>query len=273
MADRQHDRDELEEFQNHHDGLCHIRRSRQVLGGSGPQLIQGIVTAILVDFPLKYAIFRFEPACRNGRRPRSGSIAGTEIAKRVMTKVFPDVTIAGADHRRSALMAAAQVGDSTAYQTLLRDCIPVIKSVARRRGVHADLIDDVVQDVLLTIHRARHTYDPGRSFTAWLCVIAERRAIDLLRRTRRQDKREIHAPIAFESRADEAADPSRGLAHADATGTVTRALAGLRRAGHNLRTGSSHTISLRAYSVQAWPHPTSAPETKADRTPNSLSRT
>jgi RNA polymerase sigma factor (sigma-70 family) len=114
------------------------------------------------------------------------------------------------DLRRSAWMAAAQAGDSAAYQALLRDCIPIIKSVARRRGVSADRIDDVVQDVLLTVHRARQTYDPSRSFTAWLCVIADRRAIDLLRRTRRQDVREVHAPLAFESHADQAADPALG---------------------------------------------------------------
>jgi RNA polymerase sigma factor (sigma-70 family) len=186
------------------------------------------VTTIPVDFPLEDGIFRFDPGYWHGRRSRSGSITDTEIAKRAMTKAVPDVAIAGADYRRSALMAAAQAGDSAAYQTLLRDCIPVIKSVARRRRVDADRIDDVVQDVLLTIHRARHTYDPSRSFTAWLCVIADRRSIDLLRRTRRVDMREVHAPLALESHADdEAADPSRGLAHADATGTVARALASL----------------------------------------------
>jgi RNA polymerase sigma-70 factor (ECF subfamily) len=186
------------------------------------------VTTIPVDFPLEDGIFRFDPGYWHGRRSRSGSITDTEIAKRAMTKAVPDVAIAGADHRRSALMAAAQAGDSAAYQTLLRDCIPVIKSVARRRRVDADRIDDVVQDVLLTIHRARHAYDPSRSFTAWLCVIAERRSIDLLRRTRRVDMREVHAPLAFESHADdEAADPSRGLAQADATSTVARALATL----------------------------------------------
>ena len=134
---------------------------------------------------------------------------------------------AGADRRRSALMAAAQAGDGVAYQALLRDCIPVIKSIARRRGVVADRIDDVVQDVLLTIHRARQTYDPSRSFTAWLSVIADRRAIDLLRRISRQDVREVHAPLAFEGHADHSADPAQGLAHADATATVARALASL----------------------------------------------
>jgi RNA polymerase sigma factor (sigma-70 family) len=185
------------------------------------------VTTIPADFPSKDGIFRFEQAYWQGRRSRSGSIPDTEIAERSMTKAVPDVTITGADHRRSALMAAAQTGDSTAYQTLLRDCIPVIKGIARRRRVDADRIDDVIQDVLLTIHRARHTYDPSRSFTAWLCVIADRRSIDLLRRTRRQDMREVHAPLAFESRADETADPSRGLAYADASGTVAGALSSL----------------------------------------------
>jgi len=133
----------------------------------------------------------------------------------------------GADLRRSAWMEAAQAGDGSAYQALLRDCIPVIKSVARRRGVTADYVDDVVQDVLLTIHRARQTYDPGRSFTAWLCVIADRRAIDLLRRIRRQDLREVSAPLALECHADQAADPAGGLIQAETTKTFTRAIASL----------------------------------------------
>ena len=131
---------------------------------------------------------------------------------------------AAADHRRSALMAAAQDGDGAAYQTLLRDCVLVIRSVARRRGVPADRTDDVVQDVLLTIHRARHTYDRRRSFTAWLAVIAERRAIDLMRRTRRHQRREVHAPRELEAHVDETADVGHGLAQADASGTVARAL-------------------------------------------------
>jgi RNA polymerase sigma factor (sigma-70 family) len=132
-----------------------------------------------------------------------------------------------ADERRSAWMTAAQAGDCAAYQQLLRDCIPVIKSVVRRRGVPVDRLDDAVQDVLLTIHRARQTYDPRRSFTAWMSVIAERRAIDLMRRTQRQQLREIHAPLAFESHVDDSADPTQGLATADAIGTVANALAGL----------------------------------------------
>jgi RNA polymerase sigma factor (sigma-70 family) len=129
--------------------------------------------------------------------------------------------------RRSALMAAAQSGDKTAYETLLRDCVPLVRAIARRQGVAADQVDDVVQEVLLTVHRARQTYDPSRSFTAWLRVIAERRAVDLLRQTGRRGSRELHAPIAFENYADETSDPAGGLHHADDTGRVHQALASL----------------------------------------------
>jgi len=129
------------------------------------------------------------------------------------------------DLRRSAQMAAAQAGDRAAYEALLRDCVPLIKAIASRQGVSPDHIDDVVQDVLLTIHRARQTYDPARSFTGWLRIIAERRAIDLLRRIGRQRAREIHSPLAFESYADESADPTRSGRDAAGSSRVHTALA------------------------------------------------
>lgn len=129
------------------------------------------------------------------------------------------------DLRRSAQMAAAQAGDRAAYEALLRDCVPLIKAIAGRQGVPADRVDDAMQDVLLTVHRARHTYDPSRSFTAWLRVIAERRAIDLLRQVRRHGAREFHAPQAMETYADEGADPAHGVALAEAAGRVNEVLA------------------------------------------------
>ena len=115
------------------------------------------------------------------------------------------------DIRRSALMAAAQAGDRAAYELLLRDCVSFIAGIARRQGVPPAGVDDVVQEVLLTVHRARATYDPRRSFEAWLRVIVERRAIDMLRQLRRRGAREVHAPIAYESHADEAVDLSAGI--------------------------------------------------------------
>lgn len=131
------------------------------------------------------------------------------------------------DARRAAQMGAAQAGDRAAYEALLRDCVPFIAMVASRQGVPPDRRDDVVQDVLLTIHRARQTYDPARSFNAWLRVIAERRAIDLMRQVRRHGARELHAPVAFETYPDCDADPARGVEHAAVSVRVNDALANL----------------------------------------------
>ena len=141
--------------------------------------------------------------------PRSrGMRAGyTRMRTRWMSEAEPQLRSAD-DLRRSAEMAAAQAGDRVAYEALLRDCVPLIRAVALRRGVTGDYVEDVVQDVLLTVHRARQTYDPSRSFTAWLRTIANRRAIDLLRRVGRQHAREVHAPLDFEAFADERAGPA-----------------------------------------------------------------
>jgi RNA polymerase sigma factor (sigma-70 family) len=111
------------------------------------------------------------------------------------------------NRRLSAWMKAAQDGDRIAYDNLLRASIPFIKMVARRQGVPADLLDDVVQETLLTVHRIRRTYDSSRPFTAWLRSIAQRRAIDLMRSQGRTVRREIHQPLAFENHPDPTASP------------------------------------------------------------------
>ena len=122
---------------------------------------------------------------------------------------------------------ATQAGDRAAYEALLRDCVGVIESVARRQGIPADRIDDVVQDTLLTVHRARQTYDATRSFTAWLRVIAERRAVDLLRKTGRLAVREVHAPLAYEQHADDSAAARRAVLGVEANHRLGDAVADL----------------------------------------------
>lgn len=111
------------------------------------------------------------------------------------------------DRRWGTWMVAAQAGDRIVYETLLRDCVPFIRTVARRQGVSSNHIDDVVQETLLTVHRARQTYDPNRSFSAWLRTIAQRRAIDGLRRQSHHGVREVHAPFAYENHPDPGRNP------------------------------------------------------------------
>jgi DNA-directed RNA polymerase specialized sigma24 family protein len=113
------------------------------------------------------------------------------------------------DRRRAAWMVAAQGDDRAAYETLLRDCIPFIQRVARGQGVRPDYIYDVVQETLTTVHQARQTYDPSRSFTAWLRTAARRRAIDGLRRSGQTRNREVFAPFACKIILIQAAIPRK----------------------------------------------------------------
>lgn len=103
------------------------------------------------------------------------------------------------DDHRAVWMAAAQSGDRQAYERVLADSVSLIRAVARRQGVMQDNLDDVVQETLITIHRVRHTYDPSRSYDAWLSAIARRRAIDALRRRGRRSSRELHDEFALAS--------------------------------------------------------------------------
>jgi RNA polymerase sigma-70 factor (ECF subfamily) len=105
----------------------------------------------------------------------------------------------------SLWMAAAQDGDRAAYERLLREAVPFIRAVVSRQH-RGDRIGDIVQDVLLTVHRVRHTYDPDRPFDHWLATIARRRSIDALRRRGRISALETKDDLAYETFADPAAN-------------------------------------------------------------------
>ncbi|MGH8112953.1 MAG: RNA polymerase sigma factor [Rhodanobacteraceae bacterium] len=100
-------------------------------------------------------------------------------------------------------MAAAQAGDRRLYEKLLADSVPLIRAVARRHGVTQDHLADVVQETLITVHRVRRTYDPARSYDAWLGAIASRRAIDALRSRGRREHRELHDDSALDTHSDQ----------------------------------------------------------------------
>ena len=99
----------------------------------------------------------------------------------------------------SQLMRASQAGESRAYEQLLREVTPYVRSVLRRHCDGRADLDEAVQDTLLTVHRVRHTYDPRRPFAPWLTAIAVRRGLDALRRRLRVSR--FEAPDLGASRA------------------------------------------------------------------------
>jgi RNA polymerase sigma factor (sigma-70 family) len=90
-------------------------------------------------------------------------------------------------------MHAAQDGDSAAYAELLGLIAPQIRRVVMRQRGFAGIADveDLVQDVLLSIHSVRATYDSSRPFVPWLLAIVRNRLADGARRYARTARREI----------------------------------------------------------------------------------
>lgn len=135
-----------------------------------------------------------------------GVDSGLSLWARRDRAMSSEVTEASADEspdqRRIRLMAAAQSGDRRAYERVLAESVSLIRAAARRQGVAMDRLDDVVQETLITVNRVRHTYDPSRSYDAWLTAIANRRAIDALRSRGRRDRRELHDDFALDNHAD-----------------------------------------------------------------------
>jgi RNA polymerase sigma-70 factor (ECF subfamily) len=88
-------------------------------------------------------------------------------------------------------MERAQQGDAEAYRALLDEIAPVLRSfLARRVRDHASL-PDVHQDALVALHRARNTYEPGRSFDAWFFAIARHVSVSHFRRSAARARREV----------------------------------------------------------------------------------
>lgn len=79
------------------------------------------------------------------------------------------------------LMRSAQAGDQGCYRVLLGVARDWLARYFTRRIAPA-LIDDLVQETLMSLHAKRATYDPARPFYPWLAAIARYRWIDALRR-------------------------------------------------------------------------------------------
>jgi hypothetical protein len=58
-------------------------------------------------------------------------------------------------------MAAAQNGDVEVRRLILRRCVAVVTGVAPAYGFRDAVVEDIVQEAPLTVHRVRHSYDPG----------------------------------------------------------------------------------------------------------------
>jgi RNA polymerase sigma-70 factor (ECF subfamily) len=121
--------------------------------------------------------------------------------------------------RWSQGMRHANAGDAEAYGELLHEIGAVLEKYVRRCFGDTDFVEDCVQECLLAIHRARASYDPSRSFRAWMFTIVRHKVIDTLRRRAARGKYETS-----QGGSDEAEAPANGSRAALEAADALRAL-------------------------------------------------
>jgi RNA polymerase sigma factor (sigma-70 family) len=86
------------------------------------------------------------------------------------------------EQRLQLLLCAGLKGDAVSYRSFLHDLRIHLGRFLRRRLSRADGdVEDILQEVLLAVHRARHTYRPDRPLTAWAHAIARYKLVDFFR--------------------------------------------------------------------------------------------
>lgn len=139
----------------------------------------------------------------------------TKRGKRTRSVRGERVGDASRETRWSEWMAAAQRGDARTYESLLRELRPSLQGFIRRHVSNDASVEDIVQSVLLSLHRARHSYRSEHPFEPWLWAIARNALTDFQRKHKRRSGREDPLP-------DENASPD-GFVAATLSDSRTRA--------------------------------------------------
>ena len=90
------------------------------------------------------------------------------------------------------MLAVRDQRDKVAFGRLFDHFAPRLKGVICRSGLPPAQAEDIVQDVMLTVWRKAHMFDPGRAqVSAWIYQIARNRQIDILRKEKRPVPEEL----------------------------------------------------------------------------------
>jgi RNA polymerase sigma factor (sigma-70 family) len=122
-------------------------------------------------------------------------------------------------------MIAAQDGDNSAYHALLTDIMPLLRAIVQGAWRSPQDVDDIIQEVLLSLHAVRHTYDPMRPFVPWLVTIARRRIADAARRSSSRSAHETTVDVLPETFCGDGT--KTGQEGNDDQAAIRHALAGL----------------------------------------------
>jgi RNA polymerase sigma-70 factor (ECF subfamily) len=125
------------------------------------------------------------------------------------------MTVYSAEERLRTLFVAGLAGDASQYSAFLSELTRHLRGFLRKRipQLHDD-VEDLVQEILLAVHNARHTYRPDEPLTAWVHAIARYKLMDFFRTRARRES--LHTPLdehddIFAEIDDEPADARRDI--------------------------------------------------------------
>ena len=130
------------------------------------------------------------------------------------------MTVYSAEERLKTLFVSGLAGNASEYRVFLSELTRHLRGYLRKRipQLHDD-VEDLVQEILLAVHNARHTYRPDEPLTAWVHAIARYKLMDFFRTRARRES--LHDPLdehddIFAESADEPADAHRETARSPA---------------------------------------------------------
>ncbi|MFT7432749.1 MAG: RNA polymerase sigma-70 factor (ECF subfamily) [Alphaproteobacteria bacterium] len=99
------------------------------------------------------------------------------------------------------LFIKANTGDEKAYHQFLEEILTLARAYVAYKISNANQREDIVQEILISVHRARHTFEETRAFKPWLYAIFRYRTLDYLRQIYRNKEDSIEGFI--ENTADD----------------------------------------------------------------------
>lgn len=137
-------------------------------------------------------------------------------------KAGGSVTQAEYSEQTRWMLAVRDQRDRLAFGHLFDFFAPRLKGMICKSGVSAALAEEVVQEVMLTVWRKAHLFDPERAqVSAWVYQIARNRQIDVIRKEHRP------VPEALKQTEDTSEDASQIVALEQETARLRSALARL----------------------------------------------
>ena len=123
---------------------------------------------------------------------RSGRPLSAAMVTRTLRK---ERTIPAPSEQTGWMIAVRDRRDRAAFCALFDHFAPRLKGFVMRTGTTAAEAEDIVQDVMLSVWRKAHLFDPHRAeVSAWIYQIARNRQIDVIRKSRRPVPEELAEP-------------------------------------------------------------------------------